>query len=285
MNWETVRATGNLSSVSTGASAAQNLGKSFSLLISSLIRREVASRYRGSVLGILWSLLTPLLMLAVYTFVFGAVLRVRWAGMKDDAPIAEFAIILFCGLIIFQFFSEVITRAPTLILSNVNYIKKVIFPLEILAPVALGSSLFHLFVSFVVLFVFMLVVHGGVPLTAILLPMVLIPLCLLTLGLSWFLASLGTYVRDVNQILGTIVTAMLFLSPIFFSLEALPEWIRPIVRLNPIAVPVEQAREVVIFGRLPDWSMLAVYTVTATAIAWLGYLWFQKTRKGFADVL
>lgn len=254
-------------------------------LLPSLIRREIVGRYRGSVLGIAWSLLTPLFMLAVYTFVFGAVLQVRWAGMREDAPIAEFAIILFGGLIVFQLFSEVVTRAPTLIVSNINYVKKVVFPLEVLAPVALGSALFHAAVSFLVLFVFVLFVHGAIPVTALLLPVVLAPLCLLILGLAWFFAAFGTYVRDINQVLGTVITAMLFLSPIFFSIEALPEWIRPFIRLNPITVPVEQARDVAIFGRIPDWSMLALYALVAAAIAWLGYAFFQKTRKGFADVL
>jgi len=255
------------------------------LLIVPLVRREIVGRYRGSALGILWSLLTPLFMLAVYTFVFGTVLKARWSEASETASLAEFGVILFAGLIIFQLFAEVITRAPNLILSNQNYVKKIVFPLEILVPVALGSALFHAAVSFIVLLVFMLVIHGGVPWTVLLLPLVIAPLLLLILGLAWFLASLGTYVRDIGQVLGTVVTALMFLSPIFFPLSALPDWLQPWLALNPISLPVTQARDVLIFGKLPNFAALGVYTLAAAAIAWLGYTWFEKTRKGFADVL
>jgi lipopolysaccharide transport system permease protein len=254
-------------------------------LISLLIRREIAGRYRGSALGLLWSLLTPLFMLAIYTFTFSTVFRSRWAGQSDSASTGEFAIILFAGLIVFQLFAEVVTRAPNLILAHANYVKKVIFPLEILPLVALGSALFHAGVSLLVLFAFQLAIHGAIPPTALLLPLVIAPFCLLIVGLSWFLASLGTYYRDIGQVLGTLITAIMFLSPIFFPLSALPAWLQPWLIANPVAFPVEQARAVLIFGQLPDFSGLTVYTLIAAAIAWLGYLWFQKTRKGFADVL
>jgi lipopolysaccharide transport system permease protein len=253
-----------------------------------LVRRDIAGRYRGSALGILWSLLTPLFMLAVFTFVFGTVFKARWQpGGADGAEpsMAEFAIVLFAGLIVFQLFAEVINRAPALICTNVNYVKKVVFPLEILPVVALGSAVFHAAVSLVVLFVFMLVAMGYMPWTALLFPLVLAPFLLLILGLAWFLASLGTYVRDIGQLLGPLVTALMFLSPIFFPRSALPEWIRPWAVLNPVALPVEQAREVLIWGRMPDWTGLALYSIVALVVAGLGYAWFQKTRKGFADVL
>jgi lipopolysaccharide transport system permease protein len=261
-------------------------------LILTLVRREIAGRYRGSVLGMLWSLLTPLFMLAVYTFVFGVVLRARWESVgAGGAPTAaqpttaEFAIILFAGLIVFQLFSEVVLRAPTLILANANYVKKVVFPLQILPVVALGSALFHAAVSLVVLLGFMLAVYGAVPPTALLLPIVIVPLCVMTVGIAWFLAALGVYYRDIGQILGTLVTALMFLSPIFFPLSALPDWIRGWIAINPISLPVEQVRALLIFGGPPDLGGLAVYTAVAFAVAVLGYAWFQKTRKGFADVL
>lgn len=198
---------------------------------------------------------------------------------------AEFAIILFSGLIVFQLFAEVVTRAPTLVLANTNYVKKVVFPLEILPAVALGSALFQAAVSVLVLFGFMLPVYGAVPLTALWLPVVLAPFCLLILGLAWFLAALGVYLRDINQVLGTVVTALLFLSPIFFPLSALPDWIRPTVALNPISLPVEQTRAVLIWDSAPDFSALAAYSAVALSIAVLGYLFFQNVRRGFADVL
>ncbi|MFN0263114.1 ABC transporter permease [Tepidamorphus sp. 3E244] len=249
-----------------------------------MIRREVIGRYRGSLLGILWSLLTPLLMLAVYTFVFGTIFKARWAGASEDASVAEFAVILFSGLISFQLFAEVIGRAPGLILSNQNYVKKVVFPLEVLIPVALGSALFHAAVSYAILLVFIQKIHG-IPWTALLLPLVIAPFCLLILGLSWFLASIGTFVRDIGQFVGTVVTALLFLSPVFYPISALPAWLQPWLMMNPAALPVTLSREVLIFGKPPDFSALGLYTLIAAAIAGLGYLWFQKTRKGFADVL
>jgi homopolymeric O-antigen transport system permease protein len=254
-----------------------------------LARREVLGRYRGSALGMLWSLLTPLFMLAVYTFVFGTIFKARWtppdgSGASEHST-AEFAVILFAGLVIFQLFAEVINRAPGLVLANVNYVKKIVFPLEILPLVALGSALFHLFVSLMALLTFYPFVIGAPPVTALLLPFILAPFCVLILGLAWFLASLGVYVRDISQFLGNLVTAMMFLSPIFFPATALPEWLRPYLYLNPIALPIEEGRKVLIWGHAPDWAALGVYSIVAIMIAVLGFLWFQKTRKGFADVV
>lgn len=258
-------------------------------LAAQLARREVLGRYRGSTLGMLWSLLTPLFMLAVYTFVFGTIFKARWmspeGGEASEPSMAKFAVILFTGLVIYQLFSEVINRAPGLVLANVNYVKKIVFPLEILPAVALGSALFHLIVSVMALFAFYPFVIGMPPPTVLLLPFVLAPFCVLILGLAWFLASLGVYLRDISQFLGTLVTAMMFLSPIFFPSTALPEWLRPYLFLNPIALPVEETRNVLIWGHLPDWTALGIYSVVATMIAALGFAWFQKTRKGFADVL
>lgn len=254
-------------------------------LIWQLTNREIVGRYRGSVLGILWSLLTPLFMLAVFTFVFGTVLQSRWGDGKDPTSTGEFAIVLFGGLIVFQLFSEVISNAPALILSTPNYVKKIIFPLEILPFVTLASALFHAAVSFAVLLIIMIIVIGYVPATCILLPFVIAPFLLLILGLTWFLASLGIFFRDISQILGTLITGLLFLSPIFYPSAALPLWLRPLLIFNPIAIPVEQARNVLIWGNLPDWTALGQYSIVAAFVAMLGYAWFQKTRKGFADVL
>lgn len=254
-------------------------------LLAQLIRREVVGRYKGSALGLFWSLLTPLFMLTVYTLVFGSVFQSRWPGASANASTAEFAIILFAGLTVFHLFSEVINRAPGLVLSNVNYVKKVVFPLELLAPVALGSGLFHTAVSLAVLLTAVFLVHGAVPATAMLLPFVLAPFALMILGLVWFLAALGVYYRDVSQLLGPLVTAMMFLSPIFYPLSALPDWLRGLVKLNPVALPVEETRAVLIFGRVPDLAAVSAYAVVAALIAGLGFVWFQKARRGFADVL
>ena len=252
------------------------------------VRREIAGRYRGSVLGILWSLITPLLMLAVYTFVFGAVFRARWqVPGRDvaDQSMAEFAIILFAGLTVFQIFAEVVNRAPVLVIANANYVKKIVFPLHVLVPVALGTALFHALVSLVVLVFFAIVFMGGVPVTALLLPLVIAPFCMLILGLGWLFAALGTYLRDIGQVLSTIVTAMMFLSPLFFQRSALPDWVQPWLIANPLTVPIEQTRAVLLWGHMPDWAALGGYTVVAALIGIGGYAFFQKTRKGFSDVL
>ena len=224
-----------------------------------LTRREIAGRYRGSALGILWSLMNPLFMLAVYTAVFGGIFKSRWQVPGREAghhSMAEFSIILFAGLTVFQVFAEVINRAPGLVIANTNYVKRIVFPLEVLVPVALGTALFHAAVSIVVLLVFEVIFMGGVPWTALFLPLVIAPFCLLVLGLGWFLASLGTYLRDIGQILGTVVTALMFLSPVFFQRASLPAWVGPWIVLNPLTIPIEQTREVLLWGHLPDWKAL-----------------------------
>lgn len=256
-------------------------------LLKALVQREVVGRYRGSAFGLLWSLLTPLFMLTIYTFVFGVVMKAKWSIPGAEArehSTAEFAVILFSGLLVFQFFAEVVGAAPGRILSNANYVKKVVFPIEILPVVSVGVALFHAGVSLLVLLLFSAFIFG-LPATLPLVLVVFVPLVLLTLGLGWFLAAIGVYLRDIGQIIGPIMTALMFLSPIFFPRTALPDWLQPWMFLNPLTVPVEAFRDVVIFGRAPDWIALGIYTVVAAMIAVLGYLFFQKTRRGFADVL
>lgn len=252
-----------------------------------LIRREIAGRYRGSVFGLLWSLLTPLFMLGVYTFVFGSIFQSRWNGAdgQEVQGTGAFAIVLFAGLIVFQLFSEVVGRAPTLVTGNVSYVKKIVFPLEVLPVVAVGSALFHAAVSLAVLFFFMIVLLGHVPAMALLVPVVLAPFLVLLLGLGWFLAAAGVYFRDIGQFLGPLLTALMFLSPIFFPATSLPDWLEGWHLANPLAVPVEQVRQVAIFGQWPDWDLLGLYALVAAILAVLGYGFFQATRKGFADVL
>ncbi|MCE7915506.1 MAG: ABC transporter permease [Nitrosomonas sp. PRO4] len=252
-----------------------------------MIKREIAGRYRGSFLGLLWSFINPLLMLAIYTFIFSVVFKVRInqeiSAYYDDK--FAFALLLFTGLIIFNLFSECISRAPTLILANVNYVKKIIFPLEILPWVTLGSSVFHAGISFLVLLLFLLFIDHAIHWTLIFVPIIIFPLLLLIMGLSWLLASIGVFVRDIGQFIGLILTALLFMSPIFYPASALPESIRDYLFLNPLTFIIEQTRQTVLFGYIPDWLGLITYYAIATLIAWAGLAWFEKTRKGFADVL
>jgi lipopolysaccharide transport system permease protein len=252
-------------------------------LVYALTKREVLGRYRGSALGLLWSLFHPILMLAVYTFVFSAVFKARWSGGSDSKT--EFALVIFAGLTVYNLFAECMLRAPSLIVSNVSYVKKVIFPLEILPWVALGSALFHCFVSLVVWLVFYMFVFGAPHLSVLLLPVVLLPLILMTLGFSWALASLGLFVRDTGQMIGVAIPMLMFLTPIFYPISSLPPAYRSLLAYNPLAFVVEQTRSVLIFGNSPDWAALAVMTLISAVIAWLGFAWFQKTRRGFADVI
>lgn len=252
-------------------------------LLAGLIRREIVGRYQGSVLGILWSLFNPVLMLAVYTFFFSVIFQVRWLGGSGSKT--EFALILFAGLLVFNFFAECIARAPGLILSNVNYVKKIVFPLELLPVVAMGSATFHLLISFLVWLVFYAAIFGVPHAGVLLFPVVLVPLVLLTLGVSWVLASLGVYLRDVSQVIGALVPVLMFLSPVFYPIKSLPEEYQAVVHISPITVAVEQARDVMYWGAPLGWKVWGTYLAISCVIAWLGFSWFQKTRKGFADVL
>jgi len=240
-------------------------------------------RYQGSIMGLLWSFLNPVLLLTVYTLVFSGVFKSRWAGA--DTGHTQFAVVLFSGMLVHGLFAEVLNRAPSIVVGNGSYVKKVVFPLEVLSVVSLGASLFHTAVSLIVLVLASLLLNGAVPWTLVLLPVVLLPLCILSLGCSWVLASLGVYLRDVGQVVGVLTTVLLFLSPVFFPLSAIPERWRSVMLANPLTFIIEQSRNVLIWGRLPDWTGLGLYCLAALLFAWLGYAWFQKTRKGFADVL
>jgi len=252
-------------------------------LIWAMTKREVIGRYRGSMMGILWSFFNPVLMLTVYTFVFSVVFKARWNAASESKT--EFAIVLFAGMIVFNLFAECLNRAPSLIVANVNYVKKVMFPLEILPWVVLGSTFFHTLVSLLAWVIFYLVIHQSLQWTVLFFPLVLLPLMMCAMGISWFLAALGVYLRDVAQTMGIITTILMFLSPVFFSIASLPAAYRPFMYANPLTFIIEQARNVLIWGVMPDWLMLGAYTLGSAMVFWLGFAWFQKTRKGFADVL
>ena len=253
-------------------------------LVVQLVKREVLGRYRGSVLGLAWSLVHPMVMLAVYTFVFSFVFRARWPGGWGESKL-DFALILFCGMIVFQLFAECFTRAPGIIVAQPSFVKKVVFPLEVLPVVTVLAALFHAATSFVVLMLLLLVVRGLPPTTVLLAPVVLLPYVLFCLGLAWFLSALGVYLRDVGQIVQVLVTALMFLSPLFYPLSVLPEVFQPVLLLNPVAYPIEALRAVVLFGREPGLWGLGIYYAFGFAAMWIGHAFFQRVRRGFADVI
>nr|WP_155418748.1 ABC transporter permease [Pseudomonas fluorescens] len=253
-------------------------------LIMQLTKREISSRYRGSVMGVAWSFINPLLLLAIYTFVFSTVFNARWGGATAGSK-ADFALILFTGLIIHAFCAECINSAPKLITNNVNFVKKVVFPIETLAPTSVLNALFHLCVSLSVLLAAQLVFNQSIPLTALFFPIVLLPLILMVIGLSWILAALGAYIRDIGQITGMVTTALLFLSPVFYPISALPEEYRGWLYINPLTAIIENGRATMLFGQTPDLHTLGVSYIVGIVLCCLGFAFFQKTRAGFADVL
>lgn len=253
-------------------------------LIGQLARRDIVGRYKGAMIGIAWSFVTPILMLAVYTFVFSVVFKARWGGVAGDSR-GQFALIMFVGMLVHGLFAEIINRAPGLVLANPNYVKKIVFPLEVLSPMVGLSALFHAAIGVIVFLLAFLLLGGSVSWVIIFLPLVLLPLLVLAVGLAWFLASLGVYIRDVGQVTGIVTTVMLFLAPVFYPLENLPQNYRWVVQTNPLTFIIQQAREVLVWGRVPDFAGLCLYLIVAWLVACAGFAWFQKTRKGFADVL
>lgn len=251
-------------------------------LIMQLIKREIIGRYKGSVIGVAWSFFYPILMLVVYTFVFSVIFKSRWGG---DESKTLFAVIIFTGMIVLNLFTEVLNRAPTLITSNTNYVKKIVFPVEVIPVVALGVALFHALISLIVVLIAFIVFNGFLHWTAIFSPIVMLPLILITLSFAWLLASLGVYLRDIGQTVSILTMALMFLSPIFYPITVVPESFRPYILANPLTFIIEQMREVIVWGHTPNWLGLAMYCMVATSLLWLSFALFQKMRRGFADVL
>lgn len=249
-----------------------------------LTEREVLGRYRGSLLGIGWSLANPLAMLTVYTFVFSQVFKARWGGPSESGPLG-YAINLFAGLIVFNLFSECATRSTGLVIANPNYVKKVVFPLEILGPVTVGSATFHAIISLIALLIVNLLVKRETNLSILWLPIVWIPLLLGSLTVTWTLSALGVFIRDIGQIVGLSLSMLLFVSPIFFPISALPTAWQQALNLNPLAAVIEQTRTVVVQGSNPSWTYLVAGITITAATSELSYRLFLKLKKGFADVL
>jgi len=253
-------------------------------IIVQLIKKEVIAKYKGSYLGLLWSFVTPLIMLAVYTFVFSVVFKAKWKIDTDETGI-HFALVLFCGLIVFNLFSECMLKAPTLISSYPHYVKKIVFPLEVLPISVLGAALFHYCINMIVLLVGLLIFSGLPSGHIFLLPLIIIPLCMFALGMSWFLSSLGVFIKDISYGINIFVQLLFFLTPIFYPLSAVPDKFRFFLRLNILSTFVEQARDIIVFNQSFNWGWWAVCLIISSVIFILGYKWFMKTKKAFADVI
>jgi len=252
-------------------------------LLWELVKRDFIGRYKGSMLGVVWSLFNPLLMLAIYTFVFSMAFKARW-GVGEESKVA-FAIVLFSGMIIHSFFAECLNRAPSIIISHPQYVKKVVFPLEILPWMSLFSALLHFLVSFGVLLGFCLLAGVTVHIGVLMTPIILFPLILMILGFSWAFASLGVYLRDLSQVISMVSTISLFLAPVFYPIDALPETFRALLIWNPITLPIIQLRDLMLWGKPLQWQDWVISLAIGASICQIGYWWFQKSRRGFADVL
>lgn len=253
-------------------------------LIGQLTRREIVTRYHGSILGVAWSLVTPVVMLCVYTFLFSVVFQARWGAMADEGRL-DYALILFVGLTVYNLFAECVGRAPSLIVSNANLVKRVVFPLEILPWTVIGAALTNVAVGFSVWLVAALAADLPLSWTALWLPIIMLPLVLLTIGVVWLLSALGVYLRDVGQGIGVAVSVLLFLSPVFYRVDILPADLETIVSLNPLTYFIEEARRVLIWHHSPRFGSLVVAFFGGLTAAACGLKCFQRARRGFGDVL
>lgn len=253
-------------------------------LLSQLVKRNIATRYKGSAFGILWSIIQPLTMLCVYTFVFSVVFKTRW-GVDTEGSSGSFAIIMFCGMAMFNIFSESVNSSCGIIIANQNFVKKVIFPLEMLPLTQVLSSFILGMIWFLLLFLGIIFVFGNISFTMLLIPLVLIPLLMFTLGVSYFIASLGVYIRDIQYLIGVIIQILFFPTPIFYPLQAVPEKYRWALQINPLTILIEETRNLFIYGIFPNWSSLGISFLISIVVLYLGFFWFYKTQKGFSDVL
>lgn len=254
-----------------------------SYLLKQLVKKDIKQRYQGSILGMLWSFIVPILMLVIYTFVFSEVFQAKWD--IDTSDKYQFALVLFCGLSAFNMVSEVMNRATTLIVSNTNYVKKVIFPLEILPVVIMFSALFNCVISFSILIVAKIIIYKNISSTLYLIFFAMIPLIVLSVGLGLFISAVSVYLKDVGNVISVLVTVLMYMSPVFFSLSSVPENFRGICEVNPMTYIIENFRNVVLYGESLNWKYWGISCVVALAIYLFGKVVFMRAKEGFADVL
>lgn len=253
-------------------------------LIYQLTKRDILARYKGSIGGVAWSVITPLLMLTLYTFVFSYVFKARW-GEAPDLPREMYALVLYSGMLIHSLFSECINKSTAIMLHNNSYVKKVVFPLETLNWVTIFSALFQFLIGFALLLLGVIVFSGELGLALIFTPLLLFPFVLCLLGFCWIVAALGVYFRDVSHLASILTTVLMFASPIFYPVSMLPEKVQGIIYLNPLTYFIEEFRSIVLWNKLPELGAYFIALIIGFSVAIFGFSFFQKTRKGFADVL
>jgi len=258
------------------------LKRHFALIVQ-MAKRDVKKRYRGSFAGLFWSFFNPLLMLLIYSFVFGVIFKARWSAQVTGH--LQYAIVLFAGLNISTMFSECANKATTLIEENTNYVKRVVFPLETLTWSTIAAALFHLLIATIALLALSLIVNHYLPWTVILFPIVIVCFLPFIAATVWLLASLGVYFRDIKQLVAIITMALMFLAPILYPKTMIPPQYQIVLYMNPLTIIAEASQNVLLWGKPPIWSHLAAYVLVSGFLAWITFVWFEQTRKGFADVL
>lgn len=252
-------------------------------LLGQLTKKDIELKYKDSVLGMLWSVIVPILMIVIYTFVFSVVFKPQW--ISETGNKFEFSLIMYCGLVSFNMLSDVMGRSSGLIAANVNYVKKVIFPLELLPVMVTLTALFNSCISLVVLVLAKLILTQSISPTLPLVIVTYIPLIIFTVGVSLILSAVSVYLKDIASVISVIITVLMYISPVFFSLESVPEKYRIICQINPMTYIIENFRNVVLYGLLPDWRYLLISLISAIVMAWLGSSIFRRAKEGFADVL
>lgn len=260
-------------------------------LIAQFARRDVLERHKGAYLGSLWNIISPVITLLIYGFVFGYVFESRWrdptlaANEGDGGAAASFLLPFFLGHSMYHFFSECVGRAPLTVAARPNLVKKVVFPVEILPVVSVLSAMVYPLVAIPLLFIAQLVVVGSIPMTVLMLPLMFLPLIFAAMGISWFLASLGVYSRDIKNVVQVVLQLLIFMTPVFYSPERIPHRFRGLYGLNPLGFIIEQARGVTLWGREPNWTKFAMITLSSLIAMQLGYAFFMRTKRGLADVI
>lgn len=251
-------------------------------LFRQLLVRELSARYRATTLGLLWIVLQPLMMLAIYTLVFNGIFKIRWV---DGGSPADFALVLFAGLIVFNFFAEVFISSPTAVSSQPNYVKKVVFPVALLGVVRVAAAAVPALAGLLLLLIAQWLVAGVPSAWFLLAPVVLLAMVPMLMGISWLMSGFGVYLHDITQVGGVLVSMLLFLSPIFFPPNAMPADVRFLIDFNPLVMPMEQLRALTVYREAPDFAGLAEYFGVSCVFAAMSYRVFRRLAQGFADVL
>ncbi len=248
--------------------------------------RNIQNKFKGSYLGAIWLVILPLLMLTIYSFVFCVIFKNRW-GMVMESKDSKlmYALMLFCGMAVYNIFSESVSGGVSSISDRVNFVKKITAPLELLPLASVASAAIISLLWFSILSCGVFFVLGTLPATIAYFPLLLLPVVLFSSGFAWLVASLGVYIRDLGQLIPILLQIFFFLTPIFYSQDMLPEPYRTMMNYNPLAIMIEHARMIFIRGKLPPENEILGLFILSYLIFELGYLWFMKTKRGFSDVL